>query len=82
MKLFLRGHAKIFVAQERLNRMFGFRAIIRKGGLLGHKTVSTGSFDACAVRDYFTLIFALHQPLLSARYCMIYCCSAYRFSGT
>ena len=41
---------KIIVAQERLNRTFGF-CTIWKGGLPGYETVSTGSGDACAVRD-------------------------------
>ena len=35
--------------QERLNRIFGFCAIWNRG-LLGYETVSTGSFDTCAVR--------------------------------
>ena len=34
---------------EQLNRILGFCAV-SYGGLFGYETVSTGSFDACAVR--------------------------------
>ena len=47
---------RIFVVQERLNRMFE-ACIIWKGGLLGCETVSTGGVDACAVGDWLTLYF-------------------------
>ena len=40
---------RIFVVQEQLNMIFGFCTVLY-GGLLGYETVSTGSFDACAVR--------------------------------
>ena len=44
------GIVRIFVVQERLNRIFGY-GTIWPGGLRGYETVSTGSFVACAVRD-------------------------------
>ena len=50
--------------QENLNRIFGFCTVLY-GGLLGYETVSTGSFDACAVRYYFTL-FLRYPDLYSA----------------
>ena len=39
---------RIFVMQEQLNMISGFCTVLY-GGLLGPETVSTGSFDACAV---------------------------------
>ena len=50
--------------QEQLNRIFGFCTLLYCG-LLGYETVSTGSFDASAVRYYFTL-FLLYPNLYSA----------------
>ena len=41
--------------QEQLNRIFRFCTVLY-GGLLGYETVSTGSFDACAVSYSFTLL--------------------------
>ena len=38
----------IFVVREQLNMMFRFCTVLY-GGLLGYETVSTCSFDACAV---------------------------------
>ena len=46
---------RIFVVQEQLSMILGFCTILH-GGLLGSETVSTGSFDACAV-DMNSLCF-------------------------
>lgn len=43
--------------QER-PKIIGF-CILWKGGLLIYETVSTGTFDACSVRDRFTRFFSL-----------------------
>ena len=40
---------RIFEVQKQLNRTFGFCTVLYVG-LLGYKTVSTGIFDAYAVR--------------------------------
>ena len=54
MKQFLRRLVWIFVVQEQLNMILRF-CTVSYGGLHASETVSTGSFDACAVRYEFTL---------------------------
>ena len=50
--------------QEQVNVILGFCTVLY-GGLLGSETVSTGGFDACAVRYEFTLLFLLYRNLCS-----------------
>ena len=74
---------RIFVAQERLHRVFGSRTIW-KGGLLGYQSVGADRFDAFAVRNIIESVFG-STPTPAQRYCsccMIYCCSVKRFPVT
>ena len=66
MKWLLRGHVRIFVVGEQLNMIFGFCNVLC-GGLLGYETVSEILIHS---------VFTLPEPLLSASYCIIFCCSA------
>lgn len=42
------GMVRIFVVQKQSNIIFGLYTVL-KGGFLGYETVSTGSFESCAV---------------------------------